>query len=599
MKLLSITLNNFLSHVDTTIVFDDARPYLFVGVNGSGKSSLIKDSITYALFGKARGDGAGDDLIRGQEKKCWVSITFSVNGIAYSVTRLRVRNTRTELTLKEINGTAKDLSGPTATVTQKEIEKILGFNEEIFSLSACLEQGGKLNFSELTPKAAKDILLSVLRIDRYGDYEKAVRTEFQCLEKTSIVTAGALDFAKRDLASFAGVEAEIADLTAQQLVCSRQIAAATDIAKASKQLSIAKVADAEALIADWQGKQLVLKTSFDVKNVERGVMAQQLQVVGQTIVKLRERAKRLGELGGKCSMCGSVLTIEHIKAEVEIVQHELQDQLKTQETINEEFKKAQDEIIRITNEGNSYNVLGKQAELKDLNSQLSSLSEVDTAADDKSRLADMNSKIAVKQEKLKRRDEIASAIKDFEECLVKLAHEQKIYKYLLEAFGKDGIPAMIISNMVFEMEYSINSFLRRFSDRSISVKLVMERELKVSKELSDTFEIVIRDGAVERPYQLYSGGEKFRIDLSIRLALAQILARRNNFTLETLILDEPAFLDKRGLASLKDILAELSSSFSRIFVVSHLTELIDDAGSRFNVVEVGSRDGESFLKRRA
>jgi len=46
----SIELGNFLSHNETKIEFSNGVT-VFVGANGSGKSSII-DGITFALFGK-------------------------------------------------------------------------------------------------------------------------------------------------------------------------------------------------------------------------------------------------------------------------------------------------------------------------------------------------------------------------------------------------------------------------------------------------------------------------------------------------------------------------------------------------------------------
>ena len=128
------------------------------------------------------------------------------------------------------------------------------------------------------------------------------------------------------------------------------------------------------------------------------------------------------------------------------------------------------------------------------------------------------------------------------------------------------------------------------------MKVSTEKNLKTTDALSDTLEIVIRDGVLERPYSMYSGGEKYRIDMAIRLALSKILARRNNFRLETLIVDEPAGLDSEGLNSFKDTICKLSKDFKKIFVVSHLTELVEDAQGKFKVVEVSASNGISTVK---
>ena len=46
----SVKLDNFLSHRDTELTFDNGIT-VFIGGNGAGKSSII-DAMTFALFGK-------------------------------------------------------------------------------------------------------------------------------------------------------------------------------------------------------------------------------------------------------------------------------------------------------------------------------------------------------------------------------------------------------------------------------------------------------------------------------------------------------------------------------------------------------------------
>lgn len=42
----------------------------------------------------------------------------------------------------------------------------------------------------------------------------------------------------------------------------------------------------------------------------------------------------------------------------------------------------------------------------------------------------------------------------------------------------------------------------------------------------ETLDIRISDDGGERPYENYSGGEKFRINFAVRLALSRVLAYR-------------------------------------------------------------------------
>jgi DNA repair protein SbcC/Rad50 len=81
-------------------------------------------------------------------------------------------------------------------------------------------------------------------------------------------------------------------------------------------------------------------------------------------------------------------------------------------------------------------------------------------------------------------------------------------KSLERAFGKDGIPALLIEQALPEIESNANEILDRLSDGTMSVKFETQREFKDKKreDRKETLDIRIRDGAGERDYELFSGG---------------------------------------------------------------------------------------------
>ncbi len=56
--------------------------------------------------------------------------------------------------------------------------------------------------------------------------------------------------------------------------------------------------------------------------------------------------------------------------------------------------------------------------------------------------------------------------------------------------------------------------------------------------MKETLDIQISDGAGVRDYEMYSGGEAFRVNFAIRLALSEVLAQRKGARLQTLVIDE-------------------------------------------------------------
>ncbi|KKL72999.1 hypothetical protein LCGC14_2079250, partial [marine sediment metagenome] len=87
---------------------------------------------------------------------------------------------------------------------------------------------------------------------------------------------------------------------------------------------------------------------------------------------------------------------------------------------------------------------------------------------------------------------------------------------------------------------------------------------------------VVNDERGPRAYENFSGGEKMRVDLSIRMALAALLAKRSGARMDMVVLDEAcASLDIDGRECFVESLQQLSSHISLILVITHIPELRD------------------------
>ncbi|NOZ70384.1 MAG: SMC family ATPase [Chloroflexi bacterium] len=157
------------------------------------------------------------------------------------------------------------------------------------------------------------------------------------------------------------------------------------------------------------------------------------------------------------------------------------------------------------------------------------------------------------------------------------------YRQLQQAFGPRGIQAMIIENALPELETEANRLLRRLSDGRMNVRLETQRLLK-SGGYRETLDIIISDELGSRPYELYSGGEAFRVDLALRIALSRLLARRAGAALQTLFIDEGfGTQDAHGRENLVDALHMIKDEFALVLVITHIDELKDQFPVRIQV----------------
>ncbi len=170
------------------------------------------------------------------------------------------------------------------------------------------------------------------------------------------------------------------------------------------------------------------------------------------------------------------------------------------------------------------------------------------------------------------------------------------HKMLERGFGQDGVPALLIEQALPEVESRANEILDRLSDGQMSVRFMTQSEYKDKKrsDLKETLEIQIRDGAGRRDYEMYSGGEAFRVNFAVRLALSQVLAARKGARLQTLVIDEGfGSQDSRGRQRLIEAINLVKEDFEKILVITHLDELKDAFPAR---IEVEKTEHGSMLR---
>jgi exonuclease SbcC len=164
-----------------------------------------------------------------------------------------------------------------------------------------------------------------------------------------------------------------------------------------------------------------------------------------------------------------------------------------------------------------------------------------------------------------------------------LAEERSLYDELRVAFGKRGMQALIIENVLPELEDEANRLLHRMTDGRMSVCFETQHDTK-SGAAVETLDIRISDEHGPRSYEMYSGGEAFRIDFAIRIALSKLLARRAGAQLQTLIIDEGfGTQDAAGRQRLVEAINSIRDEFALIVAITHIEELKDAFPVRIDV----------------
>jgi exonuclease SbcC len=241
---------------------------------------------------------------------------------------------------------------------------------------------------------------------------------------------------------------------------------------------------------------------------------------------------------------------------------------------SEKLKKMQNEFEKLY--ANLPDILQLKKELDSIDIELSQISR--RLGADKQRLDTIERK-KVDKEKIQA---------ELDQLIVAISRYQK----LEEAFGKNGVPALLIEQALPEIEAHANELLDRLTIGQLSIHFETQSEYKDKKrqDKKETLDILINDAnGHTRAYELFSGGESFRINFAIRLALSQVLAKRSGARLQTLVIDEGfGSQDHTGRSRLVETINQVKRDFSKILIITHLEELKDAFPGRIEVEKTPS-----------
>ena len=165
------------------------------------------------------------------------------------------------------------------------------------------------------------------------------------------------------------------------------------------------------------------------------------------------------------------------------------------------------------------------------------------------------------------------------------ARRTGLLRQLEEACGRNGVQATLIEAALPDIEAYANDLLYRLTGGEMRVAFKAQRPRKSGRDNPiETLDIEISDSNGERPYENYSGGEKFRVNFAVRLALSQVLAHRAGAQLRMLVIDEGfGSQDPEGRQRLVEAINAIQDEFECILVITHIEELRDKFPNRIEV----------------
>ncbi|MGD1862051.1 MAG: exonuclease subunit SbcC [Leptolyngbyaceae cyanobacterium] len=197
------------------------------------------------------------------------------------------------------------------------------------------------------------------------------------------------------------------------------------------------------------------------------------------------------------------------------------------------------------------------------------------------------SQLGALQQQLAHFEQLEVQLIQQQQDLHQVQRRHRIHQELAAAFGRNGLQALLIEHLLPQLEAETNYILGRLSAHQLHVQFVTQRVGRSRQsKLIDTLDIVIADAQGTRPYETYSGGEAFRVNFAIRLALARLLAQQSGTPLRTLIIDEGfGTQDREGCDRLVGAINAIAADFACILAVTHIPHFREAFETRIDVTK--------------
>jgi DNA repair exonuclease SbcCD ATPase subunit len=539
-----------------TIYLDRAPTTLITGVNGSGKSGLLLDGISFGLFGKPHRKINKPQLINSiNDKDCFVTVEFLIGSDEYIIHRGIKPN------IFEIwkNGSMMNQDSKSRDYQAVLEQNILKLNHKSFHQIVVLGSSNFTPFMQLSKWNRREVIEDLLDITVFSKMNTLLKEQ---KKKTNDIL-------------FA-IENEIQSLKKQAELQEKHIADLKTISSENTQRIKDEI---EELIARKDNIQNV--TLSKINDELSSFMKDELE---QTSSDLKAKRKELytmeGKVKGKLTKHKNDIVFftshDHCPTCKQDITSQLKSEMVELNTKNIDLmKEGLDKITKAIqkNEAQAAEVEESFSRFRSLvNNQQIYIRQSQDILDD----------IVKKQkhlEKTKESVDIAAALTSLENLndgrtkkqseKIEILDELEYQNVMEELLKDSGIKTKIIRQYLPVMNRLINEYLQIF-DFFVSFKLDENFEESIRSRHRDEF-----------TYASFSEGEKAKIDISLMLTWRQIAKMKNSTNTNLLVMDEvfQSALDIQSVQNLMNIFKSLSSE-TNIFVISHNPESVAEQFDR-------------------
>lgn len=573
-----IQVQNFLSYGNDPVVLEFTNGVNFItgynkdddSRNGVGKTSLIVESLSFALFGKTYRKITQKEIRnRKEDATCSVSLWYTVNDEQYRITRSLGPNT---LTRHKISDGDTNIT-KTIAETTKDILDDLGITKEVFENTLVMTAKNSEPFFFQDKSLKTKFIEGILGLECFSELFKDAKDEYNALNADIGKKNASLDTLIKSYESDLSYEREWSDK--KELDISRM----QD--KVQELISIQPVDHSDKIhelqeSKDFETAELLLKTDLLNKiKVKEAEYNSNLAHHNSTLTKLTSKPD-------KCPTCKRAFddSCQHdMDTEIEEIEGSiLSCKLKISDLTSAKSKvQKQIEDIKVK-------VVQFQKNIDVLNTAQTLFHDASKRIDDLSAKLDelKNSENPFSDKNLKTKESLDLKKTELDKCLSDL----RILDGIKIVFSPTGVKATVIEKIMKVFNERFGYYLTK-----LQTPCVIEFDEFFNESVKSL------DGK-EISFDSLSEGEKGRVNFALLFAFRDIRRLQSNVDINISVFDElfDSSIDAKASARIMELLQEMSDEHEDCYyIITHNEQnvSIDNA----NIIYLEKENGITSIKK--
>lgn len=547
----SVEWANFLSTGNSAnkVLLNKSQTTLIIGKNGEGKSTIL-DALCFSLFGKPfRNINKGQLVNSINQKKCLVTVEFTINKHKYKV----IRGIKPNIFEIWCDGEMVNQDAASRDYQKVLEQQILKLNYKTFTQVVILGSASFVPFMQLSSAQRRDVIEDILDIRIFSTMNQLLKEKAQETKDAIVRVENQIKNSKDKVESQQTIIKTINEAKTESInnILSKISANTAEILQAESQIEFI-VSEINTLKASIANKESITEDIDKAKSIKSKLLQK---------IETCEHHSEFFDEHDVCPSCNQDIAEEYKANIVKDLNEKMLDnnsKISELETILTNLNANLSKINKVAEQ-----ITDKNIELSTKNSTVTLLNKQNKELDSETQRVKSDTS-NLDEEKTKLKDLAKDALDKIAEKNLLLEHRsmEEVASILLK---DTGIKTAIIREYLPAMNKLINKYLQAM-DAYIHFELDESFNEIVKSRYRDTF-----------TYASFSEGEKMRIDLAILFTWRQIAKMKNSVNTNLLLLDEifDSSLDAAGTDYFLNLMNQLGEH-SNVFVISHKGDQLFD-----------------------